>query len=313
MKKIIRMLVLMLLICVLTSCKNDTPDEISDDKYNIFYLDADGITLVTEEYEARIIDNNKLATDLLNKMYAPESDDHFTVFKKNFDVDKITIDEKVVYVYMAESYYEMNDVEEVLVRSALVKTLSQIEGVEYVSFYINEQPFVNDMGNVVGLMSAGDYIDNTDESLNTLQWAELPLYYSDSSGQNLICEQKQIAYSGNSSIERAVIENLIDGPDSKGAKSALPKNMKVLGVSTKDGICYVNLDASFLTAMVDVSADVTIYSIVNSLCEIDNIKQVQILVNGSFEETFMDKYPLTTLFERNLNLVTDIYVLPTEE
>lgn len=246
-------------------------------------------------------------------MYAPESDDHFTVFKKNFDVDKITIDEKVVYVYMAESYYEMNDVEEVLVRSALVKTLSQIEGVEYVSFYINEQPFVNDMGNVVGLMSAGDYIDNTDESLNTLQWAELPLYYSDSSGQNLICEQKQIAYSGNSSIERAVIENLIDGPDSKEAKSALPKNMKVLGVSTKDGICYVNLDASFLTAMVDVSADVTIYSIVNSLCEIDNIKQVQILVNGSFEETFMDKYPLTTLFERNLNLVTDIYVLPTEE
>lgn len=313
MKKIIRMLVLMLLICVLTSCKNDTPDEISDDKYNIFYLDADGITLVTEEYEARTIDNNKLATDLLNKMYAPESDDHFTVFKKNFDVDKITIDEKVVYVYMAESYYEMNDVEEVLVRSALVKTLSQIEGVEYVSFYINEQPFVNDMGNVVGLMSAGDYIDNTDESLNTLQWAELPLYYSDSSGQNLICEQKQIAYSGNSSIERAVIENLIDGPDSKEAKSALPKNMKVLGVSTKDGICYVNLDASFLTAMVDVSADVTIYSIVNSLCEIDNIKQVQILVNGSFEETFMDKYPLTTLFERNLNLVTDIYVLPTEE
>lgn len=313
MKKIIRMLVLMLLICVLTSCKNDTPDEISDDKYNIFYLDADGITLVTEEYEARTIDNNKLATDLLNKMYAPESDDHFTVFKKNFDVDKITIDEKVVYVYMAESYYEMNDVEEVLVRSALVKTLSQIEGVEYVSFYINEQPFVNDMGNVVGLMSAGDYIDNTDEFLNTLQWAELPLYYSDSSGQNLICEQKQIAYSGNSSIERAVIENLIDGPDSKEAKSALPKNMKVLGVSTKDGICYVNLDASFLTAMVDVSADVTIYSIVNSLCEIDNIKQVQILVNGSFEETFMDKYPLTTLFERNLNLVTDIYVLPTEE
>lgn len=313
MKKIIRMLVLMLLICVLTSCKNDTPDEISDDKYNIFYLDADGITLVTEEYEARTIDNNKLAADLLNKMYAPESDDHFTVFKKNFDVDKITIDEKVVYVYMAESYYEMNDVEEVLVRSALVKTLSQIEGVEYVSFYINEQPFVNDMGNVVGLMSAGDYIDNTDEFLNTLQWAELPLYYSDSSGQNLICEQKQIAYSGNSSIERAVIENLIDGPDSKEAKSALPKNMKVLGVSTKDGICYVNLDASFLTAMVDVSADVTIYSIVNSLCEIDNIKQVQILVNGSFEETFMDKYPLTTLFERNLNLVTDIYVLPTEE
>lgn len=313
MKKLIGVLALMLFICLFTACENDTPNEINDGKYNIFYLDADGITLVTEEYEPKTIDNNEIATELLNKMYAPESDDYFTVFKKNFSVDKITIDEKVVYVYMAESYYDMNDVEEVLVRSALVKTLSQINGVEYVSFYINEQPFVNDMGNVVGLMSATDYIDNTDDSLNTLQWAELPLYYADSTGQNLISEQKQIIYSGNISIERAVIENLIDGPDSKNAKSALPKNMKVLGVSTKDGICYVNLDASFLTAMVDVSPDVTIYSIVNSLCEIDNIKQVQILVNGSFEETFMDKYPLTTLFERDLNLVTDVYVLPKKE
>lgn len=313
MKRLRIFLTFILLAFICAGCGKDVIDDKSDDKYNVFYLDADGITLVTEKYESNTTNVNKLAEELLDKLYTPEKEEHLTVFKKNFTVDRISIDEKVIYVYMSESYYDMNDVEEVLVRSALVKTLCQIDGVEYVSFYINEQPFVNDSGNVVGLMSANDYIDDTKDSLNSLQWAEMSLYYSDASGQNLVCEQKQVAYSGNISIERAVIENLIDEPDSKDAKSALPKNLKLLGVSTKDGICYVNFDAVFLTAMVDVSADVTIYSIVNSLCEIDNIKQVQILVNGSFEETFMDKYPLTTLFERNLNLVTDVYVVPTVE
>ncbi len=313
MKRLRIFLTFILLILICPGCGKDVIDEKTDDKYNVFYLDADGITLVTEKYESNNTNVSKLAQELLDKLYTPEKEEHLTVFKKNFTVDRISIDEQVIYVYMSESYYDMNDVEEVLVRSALVKTFCQIDGVEYVSFYINEQPFVNDSGNVVGLMSANDYIDDTDESLNSLQWAEMSLYYSDASGQNLVCEQKKVAYSGNISIERAVIENLIDEPDSKDAKSALPKNLKLLGVSTKDGICYVNFDAVFLTAMVDVSADVTVYSIVNSLCEIDNIKQVQILVNGSFEETFMDKYPLTTLFERNLNLVTDVYVVPTVE
>ncbi len=313
MRRISIVLLSVLLIFVCVGCDKDVVDEKADDKYNIFYLDSDGITLVEEKYESTTNNVNKLAKEMLDKMYSPEEKEHLTVFKKNLTVDRISIDEKVIYVYMSESYYDMNDVEEVLVRSALVKTLCQIEGIEYVSFYINEQPFVNDSGNVVGLMSSSDYINNTEDSLNSLQLAEMSLYFSDSSGQNLVCVQKQVAYSGNISIEKAVIDNLIDGPDSKNGKSALPKNLKLLGVSTKDGICYVNFDSAFLTAMVDVSADVTIYSIVNSLCEIDNIKQVQILVNGSFEETFMDKYPLTTLFERNLNLVTDVYVVPAEE
>ena len=295
----------MFFVALLSACHKDGAIIQEDEGYKLYYLAADGVTLVTEDYEPEESGTTLLAKELLNRLYLPENEEHKTAVTGSFYIMDVVVDEKVVYLHLSEDYYDMDDVSEVLYRTAVVKTLGQIPGIEYISFYINEQPLVNDSGNVVGLMSPNDFVLNTDDSFETVQWAEMPLYYSDSTGEGLICEKRNIAYKVNVSIEQAIIENLIEGPDAKKGKSALPKNLKVLGVSTKDGICYVNLDGAFLDTIVDVSADVTIYSIVNSLCELSHVKKVRILVNGTAESTFREKYPLTTLFERNLNLVTE--------
>ena len=296
----------MFFVALLSACNKEEAPQQEETGYKVYYLAADGITLVSEVYEATESNTTLLAKELLDKMYLPEKEEYKTTVTGSFYMIDVVVDEKVVYIHLSEDYYDMDDVSEVLYRTAVVKTLGQINGIEYISFYINEQPLVNDSGNIVGLMSSNDFVLNTDDSFETVQWAEVPLYYSDPTGEKLICENRNIAYKVNVSLEQAIIENLIAGPDSaKKGKSALPKNLKVLGVSTKDGICYVNLDGSFLDTIVDVSADVTIYSIVNSLCELSHVKKVQILVNGTAESTFREKYPLTTLFERNLNLVTE--------
>ena len=299
------MLLCMFFVALLCACHKDNAPVQEESGYKIYYIAADGITLVSETYEAAERDTTLLAKELLDKMYLPESEEHKTAVAGSFYMMDVVVDEKVVYIHLSEDYYDMDDVSEVLYRTAVVKTLGQINGIEYISFYINEQPLVNDSGNIIGLMSPNDFVLNMDDSHETVQWAEVPLYYSNSTGEGLICENRNIAYKVNVSLEQAIIENLIAGPDAKNGKSALPKNLKVLGVSTKDGICYVNLDGSFLDTIVDVSADVTVYSIVNSLCELSHVKKVQIMVNGTAESTFREKYPLTTLFERNLNLVTE--------
>ena len=63
----------------------------------------------------------------------------------------------------------------------------------------------------------------------------------------------------------------------------------MLGVTVKDGTCYVNLDNGFLTQTYNVSAEVQIYSIVNSLVELSNINKVQIAVNGNTDMIFREK------------------------
>ena len=76
---------------------------------------------------------------------------------------------------------------------------------------------------------------------------------------------------------------------------------KIVNILTKDGICYVNLDSSFLTVVNNVSTEVAVYAIVNSLVELDNINKVQILVNGEVPTTFSN-----STFERNLDYVTTL-------
>ena len=70
---------------------------------------------------------------------------------------------------------------------------------------------------------------------------------------------------------------------------------------TTDGVCYVNLDENFLMVVNNVSTDVSIYSIVNSLSELSNVNKVQILINGEVPSSFS-----SSVFERNLDIVTTI-------
>ena len=63
----------------------------------------------------------------------------------------------------------------------------------------------------------------------------------------------------------------------------------------------MNLDASFLSVVNNVSTELSIYSIVNSLVELSTVNKVQILINGEVPESFG-----SAAFERNLDCVTTL-------
>jgi germination protein M len=51
------------------------------------------------------------------------------------------------------SYAELTGIPEILCRAAIVKTLTQLEGVEYIQFNVNGQPLLNADGDLVGIMT----------------------------------------------------------------------------------------------------------------------------------------------------------------
>ena len=110
-------------------------------------------------------------------------------------------------------------------------------------------------------------------------------------------------------MERLVVDELLKGPGTDVADVAYPTinpNTKVVSVSVRDGICYVNLDDTFLTQIYNVSSEVTIYSIVNSLAELTGVNKVQISVNGESDIMYRENISLSTVFERNLDLVATV-------
>ncbi|MBR6155924.1 MAG: GerMN domain-containing protein, partial [Lachnospiraceae bacterium] len=78
---------------------------------------------------------------------------------------------------------------------------------------------------------------------------------------------------------------------------------RILSVTDADGVCYVNLSPEFLNAVGDVTPEVTLYSIVNSLAELKDVHRVQFMVNGDSQVLYREMIQLDNSFSRNLDIV----------
>lgn len=204
---------------------------------------------------------------------------------------------------MDESYKKLPFTTEILVRAALVRTLSQAEGINHVLMTVGGQPLTDNIGVTVGPMTADAFIDNAGEEMNTYEGVKLKLYFANETGDGLVEVIKPVEYNSNISMEKLVVEYLVKGPDTEDAFPVINPATKILGVTVKDGICYVNVDENFMTQIYNVTADVVIYSIVNSLVELSNVNKVQIAVNGKTDIVFRETFNLVNLYERNLELI----------
>ena len=153
------------------------------------------------------------------------------------------------------------------------------------------------------LWSGSDFLDNTGDDTNKYIQTELTLYFAHPDGKALLTEVRQVVYSSTLSLERVVLNQLIEGPEDPAMISTLPKNLKITGVSLRDGICYVDFDATFLEEPVNVTDQVEIYSIVNSLTQLNNVLQVQFTINGSANAVLRNNIPLSGRFEKDLSLM----------
>ena len=223
-----------------------------------------------------------------------------------FELLGYSLDNGTLTLSFDEHYKEQSPIEEVLTRAAIVRTLTQIEGIDYVTMTAKEEPITDNLGNVIGAMSQDTFIDNAGNEINTYEQVKLRLYFANETGDKLIETNRRGVYSSNIAMEKLVIEQLIKGPNAEDIYPTVNANTKVISVNVKDGTCYVNLDENFLKQTTGVNAEVTIYSITNSLVELPNINKVQISINGDTNYMFCESISLTNVFERNLDIVESV-------
>lgn len=210
-----------------------------------------------------------------------------------------------LFLDLSEEYKRISSTTEVLIRAALVRTMTQIPGIDYVALTVNGEALTDSLGATVGPMTADMFIDNAGDEINAYEKVKLKLYFANESGDRLVESSLDWVYSSNISMEKLVVERLIAGPveGMDGAYPVINPATKVLSATVKDGTCYVNLDDGFLTQMYNVTGDVVVYSIVNSLVELSNVNKVQIAVNGETSLVYRENFPLSTVYDRNLDLV----------
>ena len=231
--------------------------------FSISYLDKEQTKLVRVSYEpdADVSDTELLVHELIDVLSTDSGDvDLVRPIPEEVKVTQTLLnDDGDLKVYFNDAYLTMDAVKEMLCRLALVQTLTQVDGVDCLEFFVDNEPLLDTKGNEVGEMTADDFVVNPGEQINSIQHATLDLYFSNPSGDGLVLETQKVYYNSNVSLEKLVIEHLIAGPKMSDAIASIPSETALVNVSVADRICYVSLDDGFRAQNYNVQEPIVIY------------------------------------------------------
>ncbi|MCM1122834.1 MAG: GerMN domain-containing protein [Eubacterium sp.] len=283
--------------------KEEQPD--NGKVYEIYYVNNEETKTLTREYVSETEDVGKLLGELFAQLAKiPDKLEYEAPLSSGFNLLGYTLDNGQLTLNFDEHYKEMDVTKEVLMRAAIVRTVTQIPEIGYVSFTVQGELLADSTGMAIGTMSKDTFIDNAGNEINAYEKVNLRLYFANEDGTALVEENRRnVVYSSNISLEKLVVEKLVEGPASDGAYPTIDPATKIVSVTTKDGTCYVNLGEEFSNQLYNVSAEVTVYSITNSLVELPNVNKVQITINGETNLLYREKISLNDVFERNLDLL----------
>lgn len=307
--KILILAVLLPASCFLVSCQGNRDEDYNG--YYIFGLDANETKVVFERYSPISETTGELVMEFLNKM----SDEPEDIYMKKAIPDDVDIDNYVLSeegslsLYFNSSYGNYTGVSEILRRAAVVKTLCQIPEVSGIQFYVSGQPLTTSNMDAIGLMQAEDFIDNTGGETSYKQNTTLNMYFSDYKGTALVEVPVEITYDATIPLEQLAVEQLMKGPYSiegvnkKSILPTIPEGTRLNKVTVRENTCYVDFSSEFLNKRKSITADVAIYSVVNTLVELSTVNKVQFSIDGEQVLEYSSSINFGEPFERNLDLV----------
>ena len=289
-----------------SSASGASSGDTSDEK--IYYLNSDRTLLSQAEYvpsDGQSVENmtvQELVSDVLLQLSSPTNSISYTQPIQDFSVEETMLSGSALTVSLSSDYQKLDSTLEILTRAAIVNSLCQIEGVDSVSFLCAGEELTDADGDIIGAMTSDMFIFSSGNEIGTYEKVRLHLYFASETGDELVDTYRTVVYNSNISQERLVVEQVLKGPNSEVVYPTLNSATQILSVTTRDYVCYVNLDAAFLEEPYSVTSQVAIYSLVNSLTELTTVRQVQIFIDGDSTSNFMDT-SLSAPFERNLSVV----------
>lgn len=227
---------------------------------------------------------------------------------KMIDVRDFQIKERQLSLYFSSAYKNFTGIDEVLLRAAIVKTLCQVDGVEYVEFFVDEEPLSAD-GETVGVMSRLSFLDSIGGAGYT-QDKYVTLYFSDVSGAGMKEVTSKLTHDMTVPLARLLVEQLLEGPEeltdvnTSELRQTIPDGTTLNSLTIRDNVCYLDFSKEFDNVQAEVKSEIVIYSIVNTLCELSDVNKVQFMIDGEQQETYGDTKNFNVPFERNLDLVS---------
>lgn len=171
--------------------------------FDIYYLNREETKIVKEVFYIDSQDPESQIRQLISALEAtPEDVSLKSPVGNGFRITSFQVEEGgQLDLDVDESYKKLPFTTEILVRAALVRTLSQAEGINHVLMTVGGQPLTDNIGVTVGPMTADAFIDNAGEEMNTYEGVKLKLYFANETGDGLVEVIKPVEYNSNISMK----------------------------------------------------------------------------------------------------------------
>lgn len=301
--KYLRLIALLLIFCMIlpfSACEKQQNEYVAQ----LYFLNSEGTRMETEE-RAFVGETNEssLAVKMLSELIKGPSSPNLTrSVPAEATVLGIDVNDGRATVNFNEKFSFNQEIDRIFACTAVVSTLTALSGIESVRFMVNSEPLKTLDGKEVATLSRDDIV--YDSQLVVADFRYVKLYFANKNSDLLISEGRTVTINSKESLEYVLVNELIKGPKGDYMYPTIPEGTKVLSVETKEGICFVNLSQDFKSKHSGGSAGetMTIYSIVNTLTELDTVDKVQFLIEGQKMDVFIHCI-FNEPFVRNENII----------
>lgn len=299
MRKIKRRMAVLLLVMVMLisgGCQNMhhlSADQTGKDDadtgtgYNIYYINNDETRIKAFAYQLSSTTEDGIISECMEALSkTPDDKNYKEVFNSSVKVQQYNYDKdsRTLSLFFSKEYAQMPKTTEMLVRTAIVETMTQFGGIiDYVSFSIDGSWLADDAGNVLRMKNS-DYFSEVGGSQGDLDEARFCLYYVSSDGSGLVRTYQTIRYPSSESQAEVVVRTLMQGYPSEKYRSVVSKDTQLKSISVSGSLCSVDFSKEFLNKIDGQNFRLNVYGIVNSLTELKDVERVRITVDGKLIE-----------------------------
>ena len=184
-------------------------------------------------------------------------------------------------VDFSAEYGQLSDMELTIADYCVALTLTQIEPIRMVRILVNGQELHRGHGST--LLAGDALLTSTEDIVRTFA---ARLYFRGAEGE-LTGEDRLLTLYEGESRGAVILNALLTKPENTELESILPQGFAAVSFRTENGLCVMNLpaaDEELLPEESEAQLQI-IQSMVRSLCSLDDVDAVQILVDGEMRGT----------------------------
>lgn len=282
-KAVFWLLYVMVFSLLFTGCHSQKKKKAEKlEEMGLYYVNNEENGLVKVEREIKKIDNKEDKIKEILRLLAEGDKDGTEDYKASiYDgqiIRDVSVESNEATIDYESNYKQLSSDKEILMRSAVVKSLVQLDGIDQVTFTVSGDSLMGKDDIAIGAMTKDSFLDENKDLYTHKEVATL--YFADKDSNQLVAVSRDVSVSDNTPVDTGLLNELINGKAPKGCINPLPKDLTINKTLVYNNICYVDLGGKIEEIHPELDDKVKIYAMVNTLVDRGYVSQVQFSVDG---------------------------------